>query len=226
MTDEEFKLMKQEVAEQNKVEGFNKKVMIFDTVFTLVMVALMLSGLVGANICFGVGLMIMMLINYPNSEARYEYISRQSGPLSGIAITMFGLAYFLGITTSTGCFNDLIELFLGNMPESMLIHVPLIICIFSTILMIFVGNPVAAILIPAVGSLTASLGVDTMKFMVAYFCCQVFSINLCLFAATPFLALNLAEVSVKDQIKYSTAPCLLAGVIQAFACVAIGLIPF
>ena len=226
MTKEEFDAMKAAIDEDTKVENFNKPVAIFDIIFTLVIIVLMLGGWVGSNICFGIGLFVMIMVNYKNADARYDYVARQGRTLANIALTMFGLAVFLGVTQATGCFDELILFLLGDSSPSLLIHLPLICCIFSTVLQIFVGTPSFAILIPAVCTLTAPLGVDPIKFMTAFFASQVFSINLCLFSATPFLALNLADVKVKDQIKYSLVPCCAASVVIALACAAFGLIPW
>jgi len=226
MTDEEFKAMKAALDEDTKIENFNKGLITFDIIFTLVLLVLMLGGWVGSNICFSIGLIVMIVANYKTSKDRADYIARSGRTVANMSITILGLAVFLGVADMTGCFNELIALLLGGLSDSALIHVPLICCIFSTLLQIFVGSPSFAVLIPAVIALTEPLGVNPVAFMTAFFASQVFSINLCLFTPTPFLALNLADVQVKDQLKYSVIPCCAASVVIAIASAAFGLIPW
>lgn len=222
---EEFALLKKEIDESTKVDGKNKAVMIFDIVFTLALIVTMLAGWTNANVCFGIGLLIMMAINFKNKDARDAYIAKQARPIANIAITMFGLAAFLGVTDATGAMNELAVFLTSGMSDSMLRHLPFITCILGLPLEIFIGNASSAIIIPAVAGLVAPLGIDPAAYMASYFASIICSINLCLFCATPYLALELSGARMKRWVKYAVLPCFIHSIIMALLCVLSGLIP-
>ena len=225
ITKEQFELLRQEINESTKVEGGRKGVMIFDAVFTVILIVTMLAGWTNANVCFGIGLLIMLVVNFRTKEERDAYIAKQARTIANISITMFGLAAFLGVVDATGAMNDLAVFLTSGMSEGALRHLPLITCILGLPLEIFIGNASSAIIIPAVAGLVAPLGIDSASYMAAYFASITCSINLCLFCATPYLAMELSGVQIKPWIKYAVLPCFIHSIIMALTCVACGLIP-
>ena len=226
MSKEAFEQMKIEIDESTKVDTSKKGIMIFDGVLTIAMVVSLLAGWTSANVVFALGLGILLLVNYKNADAQYDYIARQARTVANMTITMFGLAVFLGVCDGTGALNELTEYITAGVPESIIIHLPFIICMLALPLSVFLGSASAAILVPSVATLAAPLGIDPAAFMAVYFVSQISSINLCLFSATPYLALELADVKLIPHLKYSLAPCLIFGWLTTIFCAVIGLIPF
>lgn len=61
-------------------------------------------------------------------------------------------------------------------------------------------------ILPAVIPLVTPLGFDSVQVVGAVFATGVISANLSLFNASPYLALGLAGVDMKDHLKYSLLP--------------------
>lgn len=229
LSEEEFAEVKKSIDEATKVdEGDEKKhkLMIFDVIFTLVLVASLFSGFTNPNIIFALGLAVLLIVNFGSNKEQGAYLRRQSGRIIGIVVTMFGLAVYLGVANGTGAFNDLAKFLTSGVSNDILIHLPLIICLCVVPLQIFLGNASPAIIVPAIAGLVQPLGVDPIAFMALYFAGHTVSTNLCLFSATPYLALELAGVDIKSQLKFSTIPCILYSWAIVFFGAAIGLIPF
>lgn len=226
MTAEEFEVMKDSIDKSTEVDTSKKGILIFDIIFTLIIVATMLAGFTTANVAFAIGLAIMMVVNYRTADDRSAYMGRQARAVASMSVTMFGLAVFLGVVRGSGCMNDLANYLIGGLGGDILIHIPFILCLLAVPLQIILGSTVSAVIIPAVAAVTAPLGVDSVSFMAAYFASQVSSVTLCFFSATPYLALELADVKMTDHLKYSLLPCMLFSILTAIFCVLIGLIPF
>ncbi len=225
LSEEEFATMKAKIDEETKVEITNKGLMIFDTILTIAIIVLLFAGLVNAQIGFAVGLIILLLTNYGSAKKQGAYLRAQGGKLINIIITLLGLALYLGVANGTGAFNDLAVYLTAGLSGDVLIHLPFVVCALCIPLQIILGNASPAIVVPTIGALTQPLGVDPVAFMATYFAVHTVATNLCLFTPTPYLALELAGMDVKNQIKTQFVPCILFSWVILAACVAIGLIP-
>ena len=226
LSNEEFEAMRAQIDQDTQVEVKNKKLMIFNTVFTLVIVATLFTGLTNPQILFALGLAVLLLVNYRSVKNQNEYFRRQAGRLIGIVITLLGLAMYLGVANKTGAFNDLANFLTAGVDEGLLVHLPFIICLLVVPLQIFLGNASPAIIVPTIAALAQPLGVDPVGFMAVYFAGHTVATNLCLFTPTPYLALELAGMDIKAQIKTQTVPCILYSWVVVCVGAGIGLIPF
>lgn len=227
LSEEEFAAMKAKIDEDTKVEIKNKGLMIFDTILTLVLIISLFTGLTNPQIIFAVGLIILLLTNYGSAKKQGEYLKSQGPRLINIIVTLLGLALYLGVANGTSAFNDLATFLTAGMSGDILIHLPLIVCLLCIPLQILLGNASPAIVVPTIGTLcvNAGLPVDPVAFMATYFAAHTVATNLCLFTPTPYLALELAGMDVKGQIKTQFFPCWIYSWAVTFFCVALGLIP-
>ena len=222
---EEFAEMKARIDEETKVDTSKRGLMIFDTIVTLVIVVLLLSGIATANAIFALGLAVLLFANYRTGKEQRAYLQRQAKTVIGIVVTMFGLAVYLGVANGTGAFNDLATYLTSGMSAGALIHMPLILCLLVVPLQIFLGNAAPAIIIPAVASLVQPLGVDPILFMCTYFAGHSVATTVCFFSGSAWLAMELGGVNVKDMLKRVMVPCILYSWVIVFICVGMGFIP-
>lgn len=225
ITEEEFLEMKARIDTETQVDTSKRGIMIFDTVFTLVIVVLLLSGVATANAIFAIGLAVLLFVNYRTGKEQREYLQRQAKTVIGIVVTMFGLAVYLGVANGTGAFNDLAGFLAAGVPDNVLVHLPFILCMLVVPLQIFLGNASPAIIIPAVATLVQPLGIDPVLFMCVYFAGHTVATTCCFFSGSAWLAIELAGVSVKDMIKNVMLPCILYSWVIVFVCVGMGFIP-
>ncbi len=221
---EEFIAFKKQLSQPLEFP-FGKGVAIFDAVFTLVLMALLLGGLVPSNIAFGFGLCVLIFVNYRNAKAQQHYIRSQSGTVMSMVFTLVGVAVLVGVNNGTGALGELAESISHQTPSSMLSHIPFVLCLFSMLLSITIGGSKNSVVLPAVVPLLTPLGFSPVQIFGCVFACGIISANLSLFNATPYLALGLADVEMKAHLRYSLLPTYLFSLIMLVFMLATGMLP-
>ncbi len=205
LTDEEVIPVKAELDEKLELP-LGTKAAVFDGVFTLVLMALLLAGKLPSNVGFGFGLAVLLLVNFHSGKAQTEYMKRQAYLALNMAFTMLGVAVLVGVNNGTNALGDLAVWISQNIPAELLGHLPVFLCLLSMLLSITLGSAKNSMILPAVIPLVTPLGFDSVQVVGAVFATGVISANLSLFNASPYLALGLAGVDMKDHLKYSLLP--------------------
>ncbi|RHV67514.1 hypothetical protein DXB18_05185 [Clostridium sp. OM02-18AC] len=224
MTDEEFQKVKAEMDEPIDFK-FGKGIAIFDGVFTLLMVALILAGKLPTNLGFGLGFVILLFVNYPKVNDQKEYIKRNAPTAFEMAFTMLGVGVLVGINGQTGAMNELADTIVANLPTGSITWILLVFCIFSLPLSMVFGNAKGAVLVPALVSVLAGSGLTPVQIMPPTWAAGMVAANLSLFNASPYLALGLAGVEMKDHLKYSFLPCWGFSIMTTVFMLLIGKLP-
>ena len=205
MSEAEFLAVKADL-NQSVEFPFGKKVAVFDGVFTLILIALILAGILPTNLAFGIGFVILLFVNYPKAKDQGEYIKRNAPVAFNMAFTMLGVGVLVGINSATGAMNDLANLIVNNLPSGSIGWVLPVFCIFSLPLSMVFGNAKGSVIVPALVAVLANTGLSTVQVMPATWAAGMVAANLSLFNASPYLALGLAGVEMKDHLKYSFFP--------------------
>lgn len=91
-------------------------------------------------------------------------------------------------------------------------------------LSITISNSKNAVVVPAVVAMVSSYGMTALDVMPAVFATGVISANLNLYNAAPYLALGLADVEMKDHLKYSLLPVYLFSLVMLAFMVVTGVV--
>ncbi len=205
LTREEFLKMKEEIRESVEYP-FGRKIALFDGIFTLTLMVLLLAGRLPSNLAFGLGFAVLLVLNYPHIKDQREYFRKQSGTVFHMVFTLFGVAVLVGINNGTGELGALARLIVNSAPAGAIAHIPFILCIFSLLLSITLGGAKNSVVLPAILPMVVAFGFTPQQLFGCVFACGIVSANLSLFNATPYLALGLAGVEMKDHLKYSLIP--------------------
>jgi len=116
---------------------------------------------------------------------------------------MLGVACIVGINNGAGGLSDLSNLIANSGFSGIIPHLPFILCLLSMPLSITISGSKNSVVVPAVVAMVAGYGMGALDVMPAVFACGVISANLNLYNASPYLALGLAGVEMKDHLKYS-----------------------
>ena len=216
ITDEEYQALLKEVEEATRVDGFNKGLMIFNGLFTLVILLLMLFGVLNSTIVFGAGLFILIVVNFKTKEERNAYLKTQIPTCGMMALTMFGLGTFLGMNSGMGSVAAIAELITKNMSTSAILHIPFITLLIGLPVSMVIGTTYMAVILPAIAALVSPLGVNPVAYMACYNLCvaSAGSATLSLFSAAPYLAINLAGTTPGKWLKTGFLPCWILSIIM------------
>lgn len=224
MSHEEFKTMHEELNRPLELP-LGKTAAIFDGVLTLLLIGGLLSGKLKTNFAFGMAFGIICLLNFRKREDQKAYFKRQSGLALELAFTMLGVGVLVGVNNGTGVLKELAEFITTQTSSGFLAHLPIILCLVSMPLSITLGGAKNSVILPALIPMVSVFGFTPVQILGTVFATGVISANLSLFNASPYLALGLANVEMKDHLKYSLIPIYGFSLLMTVFMVITGMLP-
>lgn len=229
MSDEEFNLIKSGMGKKEEpVLKVSNTVLYIDMIMTVVMVVAMLLGWLNTNVAFMIFLSFALLLNCPEGARQMTAQIRKHGATAlNMVMILFSIGMLVGVMKDTGMMNAMTEALVSLVPEAMGSHLTFIIALLSVPLSMAVGSDsLYMIMAPIFGNMAVAFGGTTMHAAAACVIGACIAANLCLVAPTPYLALGLAEVEMKDNLKYNFFPTWVLGIVLAIAGAIFGAFPF
>jgi len=223
MTDAEFEQVKKEIDKPIEFK-YGKNIALVDGIAALAIIVLLLMGKISSNVAFAIGFVVLLFLNMRTKEEKAEYFKKKSGMCFNLAFTMMGVACIVGVNNGAGGLTDLANMLAGSSFSGIIPHLPFLLCIFSMLLSITISNSKNAVVVPAVVAMVAGYGMGALDVMPAVFACGVISANLNLYNASPYLALGLAGVEMKDHLKYSLVPVYAFSLVMVAFMVVTGIV--
>ena len=229
MSDDEFNLIKSGMGKNAEpVLKVSNTVLYIDIAMTIVMVVAMLLGWLNTNVAFMIFLSFAFLLNCRGgSKEMTAQIKKHGATALNMVMILFSIGMLVGVMKDTGMMNAMTETLVSLVPESMGSHLTFIIGLLSVPLSMAVGSDsLYMIMAPIFGNMAVAFGGTTMHAAAACVIGACIAANLCLVAPTPYLALGLAEVEMKDNLKYLFIPTWILGIILASVGAIFGAFPF
>ena len=100
-------------------------------ILTIIVVAVMLLGLIPSTMCFAVGCLFALTINFPNLKEQRKVISQNAGEILNVVIMVIGAGVLMGVLNETGMSNAISQHLVSLMPESMSKYFGIVIAFIS-----------------------------------------------------------------------------------------------
>ena len=229
MSDAEFNEIKAGMGKNAEpVLKVSQGILYVDIAMTIVMVVAMLLGWLNTNVAFMIFLSFAFLLNCRGGAKEMTAQIRKHGSTAlNMVMILFSIGMLVGVMKDTGMMNAMTETLVSLVPESMGSHLTFIIGLLSVPLSMAVGSDsLYMIMAPIFGNMAVAFGGTTMHAAAACVIGACIAANLCLVAPTPYLALGLAEVEMKDNLKYLFIPTWILGIILAIVGAIFGAFPF
>lgn len=228
MTDAEFAELRESMLKPaDPVLKVSKGVVILDIVLTLVLMVCLLLGWINTNLAFMIALSIALVTNCKDSKEMTSQIRKHGSAALNMVMILFSIGMFVGVMKDSGMMNAMTDTMVGLLPESMGSHFNFIISLLSVPLSMVIGSDaVYMVATPIFSQISIAYGGTALAACAATVVGSCIAANLCLVAPTPYLALGLAGVEMKDNLKYCFLPTWILGIILAIVGAVVGAYAF
>ena len=228
MTDEEFAAMKEDMLHPAEpVLKVSKTVLYIDMAMTLIIVIALLLGWVNTNLAFMWGIAAALLLNCHGPKEMTSQIKKHGANALNMIMILFSIGMLVGTMKDSGMMQAMTNTLVALVPESLSSHLMFIISLISAPLSMVVGSDsLYMIMTPIFASMNVAFGGTALAACCASVIGACLAANLCLVAPTPYLALGLAGVEMKDNLKFCFLPTWALSIVLAIVAALTGAFPF
>jgi len=196
-------------------------------VLTVFVLGVMISGKVDPVVMFMIGVVLALMINYPDVNMQRARIDAHAKAALLMASILFAAGVFTGIMTKSGMLTAMAKMAVGFVPPEMASHIPVVLGLLSMPLsLVFDPDSFYFGVLPVIAEVSHILGVPSVQVAQAALLGQM-TTGFPVSPLTPatFLVCGLAGIELADHQKYTIPYLFGASVVMTIACVLLGLFP-
>lgn len=196
-------------------------------VLTVIVLGVMISGKVDPVVMFMIGVVLALMINYPNADMQRARIDAHAKAALLMASILFAAGVFTGIMNKSGMLSAMAKTAVGFVPPEMASHIPAVLGVLSMPLsMLFDPDSFYFGVLPVVAEVSKMLGVEPIQVAQAALLGQM-TTGFPVSPLTPatFLVAGLAGVDLADHQKYTFKYLFAASIVMTISCIALGIFP-
>lgn len=196
-------------------------------VLTVIVLGVMISGKVDPVVMFMIGVVLALMINYPNADMQRARIDAHAKAALLMASILFAAGVFTGIMNKSGMLSAMAKTAVGFVPPEMASHIPAVLGVLSMPLsMLFDPDSFYFGVLPVVAEVSKMLGVEPVQVAQAALLGQMtkgFPVS----PLTPatFLVAGLAGIDLADHQKYTFKYLFAASIVMTISCIVLGIFP-
>lgn len=180
------------------------KLLIFNLLLTIGLIAILSTGFISSYVAFLLALSIALAINYPNLKLQDKLIKKHAPAALIISATLFAAGSMVGIFDGTGMLTSMANALMSIIPGFLGHFIHIIFGILALPLGLCIGTDAYFYgIMPLVMEVGQSYGVDALSTALT----MVIGKNLALMVSplvpATYLATGLANVELKDHMKFS-----------------------
>jgi len=194
---------------------------------TVVVLGVMISGKVDPVVMFMIGVVLALMINYPNADMQRARIDAHARAALLMASILFAAGVFTGIMNKSGMLAAMAKTAVGFVPPEMASHIPAVLGVLSMPLsMLFDPDSFYFGVLPVVAEVSKMLGVEPIQVAQAALLGQM-TTGFPVSPLTPatFLVAGLAGIDLADHQKYTFKYLFAASIVMTISCIVLGIFP-
>ncbi|MFC3109756.1 CitMHS family transporter [Undibacterium arcticum] len=194
---------------------------------TVVVLGVMISGRVDPVVMFMIGVVLALMINYPNVDMQRARVDAHAKAALLMASILFAAGVFTGIMTKSGMLSAMAKAAVGFVPPEMASHIPVVLGFLSMPLsLLFDPDSFYFGVLPVVAEVSHMLGVAPVQVAQAALLGQM-TTGFPVSPLTPatFLVAGLAGIDLADHQKYTFKYLFAASIVMTITCVILGIFP-
>lgn len=192
---------------------------------TAAVIGTLMVDILPSYVVFMAGFAVALLINYPNQKEQSARIKAHAPAALLISATMIASGVFVGVMGESGMLDAMANSLLALVPQALgpVIH----------IIMGVIGLPLGMVLgtdayfyglMPLVIEVAQTYGIEGLNVALAMLLGKNVSLLISPLVPATFLALGLADVDLKDHIRFSFVPLFTISIIMLVCGLAFGII--
>ncbi len=196
-------------------------------VLTVIVLGVMISGKVDPVVMFMIGVVLALMINYPNADIQRARIDAHAKAALLMASILFAAGVFTGIMNKSGMLSAMAKTAVGFVPPEMASHIPAVLGVLSMPLsMLFDPDSFYFGVLPVVAEVSKMLGVEPVQVAQAALLGQM-TTGFPVSPLTPatFLVAGLAGIDLADHQKYTFKYLFAASIVMTISCIVLGIFP-
>jgi CitMHS family citrate-Mg2+:H+ or citrate-Ca2+:H+ symporter len=196
-------------------------------VLTVFVLGTMISGKVDPVVMFMIGVVLALMINYPNVDMQRARIDAHAKAALLMAGILFAAGVFTGILTKSGMLKAMATAAVAHVPPAMASHILAVLGVLSMPLsLLFDPDSFYFGVLPVVAEVSKMLGVAPIQVAQAALLGQM-TTGFPISPLTPatFLVAGLAGIELADHQKYTFKYLFGASIVMTIACVLLGVFP-
>ena len=206
---------------------------VLNVVITLAVIAALVWAPIPTNVTFMIGCVIALFVNYPGVKMQKQIIKSHADSAMMMATTIIGAGVFLGIlqgnfldeagkaVKDSNIMTQMALMIAHGIPQNMARFLPIIIGVLSVPLAIFFSTDAYFYgILPVLITVGNEFGVNPAHTAIAMVVCRNCGAFISPCVPATFLGIGLANVDIKDHIKFSflwvwgvSIICLVTGII-------------
>lgn len=192
---------------------------------TAVVIGFLVVDAIPAYVVFMCGFALALLINYPNQKEQEKRIKSHAPAALLISATMIASGVFVGILGETGMLDAMSNTLLGLVPQALGPLVHLIMGVFALPVGMFLGTDAYFYgLLPLVIEVAQTYGITALNVALTMIIGKNVALLISPLVPATFLATGLADVELKDHIKFSFLPLFITSLVMLVCGIVFGII--
>lgn len=205
----------------------NKLTYFVNLILTLVVIGVLISGKIPPAICFMLGVVIALLVNFPNTKNQLQEITEHAKPAMMMALVLSAAGIFTGILKESGMLQDMASSLVDVVPTGISGKVPLILALFSMPMsLLFDPNSYYFGVLPVLSEMGTFQGIEPVTYAHASLMGQMTTgFPLSPLTAATFLLIGLTGIDLADHQRFSFKYAFLVTLVMTTTSILLGVIP-
>lgn len=202
------------------------KLMIINLLLTIGLLAVLSSGIVTSYVAFMVALALALAINYPDLKLQDKLIKKHAPAALIISATLFAAGAMVGIFNGTEMLTAMANVIIGIVPSFLGKYLHIIFGILALPLGLCIGTDAYFYgIMPLVIEVGSTYGIAPLSTAITMIIGKNLALMVSPLVPTTFLAIGLADVELKDHMKFSIPIYWGVSIIMVIIAVILGVVP-
>ena len=202
------------------------KLLIINLLLTIGLLAVLSSGIVTSYVAFMVALALALAINYPDLKLQDKLIKKHAPAALIISATLFAAGAMVGIFNGTEMLTAMANVIIGIVPSFLGKYLHIIFGILALPLGLCIGTDAYFYgIMPLVIEVGSTYGIAPLSTAITMIIGKNLALMVSPLVPATFLAIGLADVELKDHMKFSIPIYWGVSIIMVIIAVILGVVP-